>query len=65
MKLPFIPDKKAERGFTAFKYNALDENGKKFAGTEMAASLGAAASGTDPARSPASGPQGQDQHPQL
>ena len=42
MKLPFIPDKKAERGFTAFKYNALDENGKKFAGTEMAASLGAA-----------------------
>jgi type IV pilus assembly protein PilC len=41
MNLPFLSSGKTDRSLTAFKYTALDESGKKVAGTEMAASLGA------------------------
>jgi type IV pilus assembly protein PilC len=42
MNLPFLSKKKSEHPLTPFKYDALDESGKKFSGVEMAASLGAA-----------------------
>ena len=42
MNIPFLNKEKNDRALTPFKYNALDEAGKKFSGVEMAASLGAA-----------------------
>jgi len=36
MNLPFLSSGKTDRSLTAFKYTALDESGKKVAGTEMA-----------------------------